>query len=51
MLLLVRLNVNKKTSKTGNSGRKVVYMIVPLKYLINFWRTLEIPLTMKIISF
>ena len=30
--------------KTGNNGTKDVEIIVPLKYLSNFWRTLEMPL-------
>ena len=32
------------TIKTGNSGRKNVEIMVPLKCLSNFWRTLEMPL-------
>ena len=31
------------TAKTGNGGLKNVEIMVPLKYLSNFWRTLEIP--------
>ena len=34
----------KITGKTGNDGTKGVEIIVPLKYLSNFWRTLEMPL-------
>ena len=34
----------KITGQTGNGGRKDVEIIVPLKYLSNFWRTLEMPL-------
>ena len=34
----------KITGKTGNNDTKNVETIVPLKYLSNFWRTLEIPL-------
>ena len=34
----------KITGQTGNNGTKDVEMIVPLKYLSNFWRTLEMPL-------
>ena len=35
----------KITGKTpGNGNRKDVEKIVPLKYLSNFWRTLEMPL-------
>ena len=34
----------KITGRTGNSGTKNVEIMVPLKYLSNFWRTLEMPL-------
>ena len=35
----------KITGKTPNNGnKKDVEIIVPLKYLSNFWRTLEMPL-------
>ena len=34
----------KFTGKTRNNGTKNVEIMVPLKYLSNFWRTLEIPL-------
>ena len=34
----------KITGQTGNNGRKNVEIMVPLKYLSNFWRTLEMPL-------
>ena len=34
----------KITWQTGNGGTKDVEIIVPLKYLSNFWRTLEMPL-------
>ena len=34
----------KITGQTGNYGTKDVEVIVPLKYLSNFWRTLEMPL-------
>ena len=34
----------KITGRTGNDGTKDVEIIVPLKYLSNFWRTLEMPL-------
>ena len=33
------------TGQTGNNGTKNFEIMVPLKYLSNFWRTLEIPLT------
>ena len=34
----------KITGQTGNHGTKDVEIMVPLKYLSNFWRTLEMPL-------
>ena len=34
----------KITCQTGNNGTKNVEIMVPLKYLITFWRTLEMPL-------
>ena len=34
----------KITSQTDNDGTKDVEIMVPLKYLSNFWRTLEMPL-------
>ena len=34
----------KTTGQTGNDGAENVEIMVPLKYLSNFWRTLEIPL-------
>ena len=34
----------KMTGQTGNDGTKNVEIMVPIKYLSNFWRTLEIPL-------
>ena len=34
----------KITGQTGNNGTKGVEIMVTLKYLSNFWRTLEIPL-------
>ena len=33
----------KITGETGNDGTKNVEIMVPLKYLSNFWRTLEMP--------
>ena len=32
------------TCRTGNNGTKDVEIMVPLEYLSNFWRTLEMPL-------
>ena len=34
----------KITGQTGNDGKKDIEIMVPLKYLSNFWRTLEMPL-------
>ena len=34
----------KITGSTGDYGTKTVQIMVPLKYLSNFWRTLEMPL-------
>ena len=34
----------KITGQTGHKGAKDVEIMVPLKYLSNFWRTLEMPL-------
>ena len=34
----------KITGRTGNDGTKDVEIMVPLKYLSNFWSTLEMPL-------
>ena len=34
----------KIIGSTGNDGPKTVQIIVALKYLSNFWKTLEIPL-------
>ena len=42
---LNHLKKKKITGKTPNNGNtKAVEIIVPLKYLSNFWRTLEMPL-------
>ena len=34
----------KITGQTGDNGTKAVEIMAPLKYLSNFWRTLEMPL-------
>ena len=39
----------KITSKTGDNGTKNVKTMVPIKYLSNFWRTLENSLIVKLI--
>ena len=42
---LNHLNLKKITGKTPATGNtKDAEILVPLKYLINFWRTLEMPL-------
>ena len=44
-----KLKIIRKTPATGNT--KDVKIVVSLKYLSNFWRTLETPLIVKLISF
>ena len=45
IILLIHLSLRFKiTDQTGNDGKKDVEIMVPLKYLSNFWRTLEMPL-------
>ena len=45
LVTVLRLHINKEvTISTGNDGTKAVKRMVPLKYLSNFWRTLEMPL-------
>ena len=41
----------KVTGKTADGDTKDVEIMVPLKYLSNYWRTLEVPLIVKLISF
>ena len=44
-MLVIHLILKQKTSQTDNNGIiDNVEMMVPLKYLRNFWRTLEVPL-------
>ena len=38
-----KIKITGKTPKNGNE--KDVEIMVPLKYLSNFWRTLEMPVT------
>ena len=41
----ILLNIKEKIAqRIGNDGKKDVEVMVSLKYLSNFWRTLEIPL-------
>ena len=41
---VLRLNLNKKTHQTGNGGTKDIQIMVPVKYLSNFWTTSEMSL-------
>ena len=41
----------KITGETGNNGTKDVEIMVPLKYLSNFWRTLEMSLINREVNF
>ena len=42
LILLIHLIKKKKTGQTNNNGKiDNVEIMVPLKYLSNFWRTLE----------
>ena len=34
----------KLTGQTGNNGTKIVEIMIPLKYLGDFWRTIQMPL-------
>ena len=43
-LLLLTRTISLKSCLNLNDGTKDVEIIVPLKYLSNFWRTLEMPL-------
>ena len=44
-LIVLHLIINKKiTGQTGDNRTKVVQIMVPLKYLSNFWITLDVPL-------
>ena len=46
ILLLILLVLKKKlTGQTDSNGTENVEIMVPIKYLSNFWITLEIPLT------
>ena len=45
IILVLRLNLKKKkTDQTAIDGTKDVEIMVPLKYLIDVWITLEMPL-------
>ena len=43
-LLLIFLVIVLRFFSTGDDGTKTVQIMVPLKYLSNFWRTFEMPL-------
>ena len=44
-ITVLYLNLNKKTpGRTADGCEKDIEIMVPLKYLRNFWKTLEIPL-------
>ena len=44
-MLLIHLILKQKiTGQTNDDGRINVEIMVPLKYLSNIWRTLEMPL-------
>ena len=45
IIVLYLKQKQKMTGQTENNGTKDVQIMVPLKYLSNFWRTLEMPLT------
>ena len=44
ILIVLHLNLKKKTGQTENNGSKEVQIMVPLKYLSNFCKTREMPL-------
>ena len=44
-----KIKITGKTPADGNTNN--VEIFAPLKYLSNFWRTLEIPLIVKLILF
>ena len=45
LMLLIHLILKQKTTgQTNDDGRINVEIMVPLKYLSNIWRTLEMPL-------
>ena len=46
----ININSFKSKQQTGNARTKHVEVMVPLKYVTNFWRTLEMPLNNCAIS-
>ena len=44
LLVIILLNCQIWTYLTGGDGTKDVEIIIPSKYISNFWRNLEIPL-------
>ena len=45
MLIVFPSNLINKTGQTGNDGTTDAEIMVPLKYLSNFWRVFEMSLT------
>ena len=41
IFLMATIFQRQKAGQTGDNGTKDVKIMVPLKYLRNFWRTLE----------
>ena len=51
MLLLIHIKLKKTTTgETGNDRTKNVEIMVPSKYLSNFWSTLEMSLIDSLIN-
>ena len=48
ILIVLHLNLKKITGQTETDGTKDVQIMVSLKYLSNFWRTLKMPLILKL---
>ena len=44
IIVVLRLNLIKKTAETGIGGTEAVKTMVTLKYYSNFWRALEMSL-------
>ena len=44
IITVLSLNLKKKTVKIGDDSINIIDTIVLLKYLSNFWRTIEMPL-------
>ena len=37
------------TGQTEDNGAKIIEIMIPIKYLSNFWRTLEMPFEINIL--